>query len=130
MCKAFSCIISKDKKVTWKLGIDNHHELIDMAGYKDNDDCKKFVRVEITPKNNDYINPDEWVLKVDEESIPRWFSPIHKDLCWDAHTLWVKELYEILDRNKKVVHPFNDIKKVSKVSIRHKLLLKDRKSVV
>ena len=129
MCKAFSCIISKRKKVTWKLAVDSHHELIDMAGYNDNDDCKKFVRIEISPKNNDYINPDKWILKVDESERPRWFSPSHEQCCWDAFKLYEKQLYNIVKKGKKIVHPFNDIKMVRKVSVKHKLILKEWDSV-
>jgi len=129
MCEAFSCIVSKSKKVTWKLTVDNHHNLIDLAGYEDNDDCKNFVRVEITPKNNDYINPDEWILKVDEDSIPRWFSPMHKEACWDSFKLYEKQLYKIVKKGKKIVHPFNDIKQVKVVSNKQILLLKKWSSV-
>ena len=31
MCKAFSCIIGQDQKVTWKLGVDSHSELARVA---------------------------------------------------------------------------------------------------
>lgn len=52
MCKAFSCIVGSDKKVTWKLGIDSHTELLKRINYKDNTADPKqmeFARVEITP---------------------------------------------------------------------------------
>lgn len=29
MCKAFSCIATRNKKVYWKLGIDGHNELVE-----------------------------------------------------------------------------------------------------
>ena len=67
MCQAFSCIIDRDKEVWWKLGIDSHSELINISPYEDNDDCKKFVRIEITPDNSDYLFPDNWTLKIDSE---------------------------------------------------------------
>jgi len=129
MCKAFSCIVDKDKKVFWKLGVDSHSELIDISPYDDSDDCKKFVRIEISPKNNDYINPDKWILKVDESERPRWFSPSHEQCCWDAFKVYEKELYSIVQKGKKIIHPFNDIRMVRKVSVKHKLLLKEWDSV-
>ncbi|GAG39394.1 unnamed protein product, partial [marine sediment metagenome] len=94
ICKAFSCIVSKRKKVTWKLNIDGHSELIDKAGYKDDEDCRNFVRVEIAPKNGSYLSPDTWVFKIDETERPRWFSPSHEVVCWDAHKIWMKQLYK------------------------------------
>jgi len=129
MCKAFSCIISQKKKVTWKLNMDNHHKLIDLARYKDNEDTKRFIRIEIIPKNNNYISPDKWTLKIDESEMPRWWSPSHEQAVWDAHKVWMKELYKILIKNKKIIHPFKDIKMIKKVTVKHKLLLKEWDSV-
>jgi len=117
MCKAFSCIISKKKKVTWKLNKQSHHELIDLAGYCDTEDCKNFVRVEIAPRNENYLNPDKWIFKIDEEERPRWFSPAHEQACWDAFKIYEKELYKIVIKGKKIIHPFSDIKAVKKKGI-------------
>ena len=130
MCKAFSCIINKNKRVTWKMGVDSHNDLIDLAGYEDNDDTERFVRVEISPANGDYLVPDKWVLKVDEETTPRWFSPIHEQLCWDAHRLWLEQLDGIIVK-RKIVNPFKDVKQVGKgeVTKAHIRLLKDWDSV-
>ena len=131
ICKAFSCLIGKDKKVTWSFGVDSHTELIDIEGYKDKDDCKRFVRIEIIPSNADYLNPDKWVLKVDNEHVPRWFSPSHKQCCYDAFKIWEGQLYKIVQRDKKIVHPFNDIKKVKpkEITSKHVCLLKKWSSV-
>ena len=38
MCKAFSCIATRNKKVYWKLGIDGHNELV--SKFKLNDTVK------------------------------------------------------------------------------------------
>ena len=54
MCKAFSCVIGRDKTVTWRFGTDSHEDLIEIAGYKDDTiDPEKieFCRIEISPKN-------------------------------------------------------------------------------
>ena len=129
MCKAFSCIISKRKEVTWKLNKQSHHELIDLAGYKDCDDCKNFVRVEIAPKNKNYLNPDKWIFKIDEEERPRWFSPMHEQVCWDAFKIYEKQLYKIVIKGKKIIHPFKDIKAVKRVTKTQIKILKKWDSV-
>ena len=91
MCKAFSCIITKRKKVYWKAGIDNHHELIEKFKIKGDDIVvstneelrhkMKFAKVEITPKNDDYLNPDVWVFEIDEIIKPIWWTDEHKEKC-------------------------------------------------
>ena len=58
MCKAFSCVIGRDKKVFWKLGTDSHEELIEIAGYTDDTldpDKIEFCRIEISRKNGSYL---------------------------------------------------------------------------
>jgi len=112
------------------MGIDEHEKLIDIANYKDDYDTKNFVRVEISPRNGNYLYPDDWVLKVDESFRPRWFSPNHEQCCWDAHKLWLKQLDQIVVR-KKIVHPFNDVKMLKKKEITnvHIKLLKQWGSV-
>lgn len=129
MCRAFSCIITKDKKVFWKLSIDSHNKLITESGFKDSDDTKKFVRCEVSPKNGSYLTPDEWIFKVDEQNIPRWFSPVHKELVMDAFKQWKKQLYNILIKDKPIIHPFRDIQFKGKITVKHKLLLKEWDSV-
>ena len=132
MCKAFSCIINKNKRVVWKLNKQNHHELVEMAKWKDNTDDPSrmnFARVEITPKNKDYLNPDKWIFKIDERIVPEWFSPAHKDACWSAFKLYEKQFYKVVQKGKVIVHPFKDIKIVRKVTIKQKLTLKRWDSV-
>ena len=111
ICKAFSCIISKSRKVTWKLGVDSHDDLVKLAGYKDDTADKnllKFARVEITPDNGDYLYPDKWTLRIDEKITPVWWSDEHERKCLLALQKWIKELNKILVR-KPVIHPFRDV---------------------
>jgi len=120
MCKAFSCIISKNKKVTWKLNIDRHEDLVELAGYEDNaidSNRMTFAKVEIAPKNKDYLNPDEWVFEIDERITPEWFSPAHEQACWDAFKIYEKELYKIVIKGKKIIHQFHDIKGINKKEV-------------
>ena len=73
MCNAFSCIVTKKGKVLWEFGKDSHDIIITKYNLKDdtcNADEMTFARVEISPKNNNYLEPDEWVLRVDERITP------------------------------------------------------------
>ncbi|MCJ7459187.1 MAG: hypothetical protein MUP17_09370, partial [candidate division Zixibacteria bacterium] len=62
MCKYFSCVITKDLKVHWSKKTVNHEELLTEIKIEDvklNE--RDFVRIEITPKDQDQItrNPDD-----------------------------------------------------------------------
>ncbi len=109
MYKAFSCLIHKNRTVTWKFGIDSHDELIKLAGYKDDKSEAhelQFARVDIAPKNNDYINPEAvYIFKLDEEIKPSWWSDSYENKCWDAQEKWLEQLNKILVR-KSIIHPF------------------------
>ena len=104
MCEAFSCIIDQAEKITWKLGVDSHSELARLGGYDDKV-LGEFAKIEITPKNNDYLNPDEWVYRVDESPVPVWCGIREKELCLAAHKKWLKKLEKFINRHP-VVHPF------------------------
>jgi hypothetical protein len=109
MCKSFSCIVDiTGQKVTWKLGVDSHTDLVKLAGYKDltaDPKLMEFAKIEITPKNGDYLNPDKWVYKVDESPAPIWIGREHEDACRKAHAKWQKQLDEFIIRHP-IVHPF------------------------
>ena len=130
MCNAFSCIIGRDKKVTWKMGIDSHETLIKKARYQDNTldpDLIQFCRVEISPKNKNYLEPDEWVFKIDMDITPAWWTLDHKKTCEKAHKKWVKKLDKILVR-KPIIHPFKI--KPPEITDEHIALLKEWDSVM
>ena len=132
MCKAFSCIVMKEKKagkiqVFWKMGLDSHESILSEFKISDSKDTTEFVRCEVSPKNENYLNPDKWVFKVDENSIPDWFSPAHKDDVNKIFKTFKKELYKIVIR-KQIVHPFK-LKMVKRVTLKHKILLKQWDSV-
>jgi hypothetical protein len=109
MCKAFSCIIHKNKKVTWKFGVDSHEDLITLAGYKDDKSEAhelQFARVEISPKDGNYLDPEvPYIFKLDEEQKPSWWSDSYENKCWDAQDQWLAKLNSILVR-KHIIHPF------------------------
>ena len=108
ICKAFSCIIEPDETVTWKMGVDSHDELLKIAALPDDtlDPATiRFCRIEIAPKNGSYLEPDEWVLRIDMDVTPTWWTLDHKKACLKAHKKWLEELDKILVR-KPIVHPF------------------------
>jgi len=125
MCQAFSCIIDHGGKVTWKFGIDSHSELARIGGYKDRQ-LGEFAKIEITPRNRDYINPDVWDYRVDESPAPDWCGIHEKEKCLRVHKQWLKKLDKVIVR-KKIVHPFQITP--SEITDRHIALLKKWASV-
>jgi hypothetical protein len=125
MCQAFSCVVDPAGKVTWKLGVDSHSDLARLGGYKD-EVLGEFAKIEITPKNRNYLNPDEWVYRVDESPVPKWCGLAEKELCLAAHKKWLKQLEKFINRHP-VVHPFE--KAPPSIERKHILLLKKWASV-
>ena len=105
MCKAFSCIVDQAGKVTWKLGVDSHSYLATLGGYSDRV-LGEFAKIEIVPKNANYLNPDEWVYSVDESPVPNWCGLHEKELCLAAHKKWLKKLDKLIIHHP-IIHPFN-----------------------
>ena len=127
MCKAFSCIVDQVGKVTWKLGIDAHSALARVGGYQDRK-LGEFAKAEITPKNNDYLNPDEWVFRFDESPVPAWCGTHEKELCLAAHKKWLKQMDKIIIPHS-VVRPFK-VTPPASIQPKHIRLLKKWASVV
>jgi hypothetical protein len=75
MCRLLSAIITK-KETLYDLDNDSHEDLIKKAGLKDTTDNPDFVRVEMVPKDGNVFNHDmkNWVLKIDQDFRPEWFS--------------------------------------------------------
>jgi hypothetical protein len=131
MCKAFSCIVGRDKKVTWKFGTDSHEDLIKIAGYNDDTlDPEKieFCRIEISPKNGSYLDPDEWVFKIDMDVTPTWWTLDHKKACEREFKKWKKQLYKILVQ-KAIIHPFHDVVPPTGITEEHIALVREWDSV-
>ena len=75
MCNFFSGIVTKDKTYAgWET--DSHEDLIKAAKLDDTTNNPNFVRVEFVPKDGDIFNhnSDNWVLKVDQDFKPEWFT--------------------------------------------------------
>jgi hypothetical protein len=130
MCKAFSCLVTIDRKVTWKMGMDSHTDLVNLAGYKDqtaDPHAMEFARIEITPDNNNYLYPDAWTLKVDEQIKPSWLVGEHEEVCLAAHKKWLKQLDKLIIR-KALVLTFK-VNPPAKITKQHIALLKQWASV-
>ena len=132
MCRAFSCVITKNNKVLWKAGVNSHDALIDDANLKDDTtdgDLIKFAKIEITPDKG-YLHPeDKWTLRVDENTTPRWLTKAKKDLCWIAFGEWKKQIYSGINLDE-AINPVYPLKiKSAKVTEEDKELLKKWASV-
>ena len=131
MCNAFSCIVLKSRKVTWKLGTDSHDDLLKSAGIADDTkDPKeiKFCRIEISPEDGDYLNSDaKYKFKIDTDIVPVWWEEGHEKAAWLAFQKWKKQLDKILVR-KPIIHPFH-MNPPSEITEEHIRLLKEWDSV-
>ena len=121
MCNAFSAIVTKKGKVLWEFGTDSHDKIITKYCLRDDTaDANKmeFARVEISPKNKNYLKPDEWEFKIDEQITPSWWSEWYKQEAHLAWEEWKKELDKALIY-KPVIHPFKDIKPPNTIMPKH-----------
>ena len=125
MCKAFSCIIDQVGTVTWKLGVDSHSDLARLGGYQDRV-LGEFAKYEVTPRNGNYLHPDEWVCRVDESPTPSWCGMHEKELVLAAHRQWLSSLSKLLNLHP-TVHPFSLTPPT--ITERHIQLLKEWASV-
>jgi hypothetical protein len=126
MCNAWSGVVLPTRKVLWEMGMNSHENIIEKHKLKD-DRIGRFVRVEITPRNKDYLSPDEWVFQIDEKETPDWFKASHEKACWVAWEKWKGQLDKILVK-KKIIHPFEDVKP-RKILSKHIRLLQEWDSV-
>jgi hypothetical protein len=132
MCKAFSCVVTIGNKVYWKAGIDSHDEIINefKADDKDLADDKPapyntFARVEITPKNGNYLDLEQnWIYRIDEQAKPNFLDTSHEFMCKEAFDKWIKKVYTFnLKEAKNPINPLI-INPPKKITRSHLLLLK------
>ena len=75
MCKLKSAIVLKNR--IFIPDYDSHSRMLEELGIADDylGASKKFVRVELSPRNDDvFSNVDSWELNVDQDITPEWFS--------------------------------------------------------
>lgn len=92
----FSCVISEDGEVSWKMNMTNFEKLA-----KELPEGSRYVRVEVLPQSEDaypYLNPDcEWKMFLLEDSIPEWFTADHAQKVNDAFEEWKEQAYSKID---------------------------------
>ena len=127
MCKAFSGVIVRSRKVYWKAGMDSHSDIYEHFKLSDTEQGKT-CPFEISPKNGNYISTDKWVFKFDD-GIPEWWKQSHETACWSAFRKWKKEFYSKINLKeaKKPVNPFK--LKPPKIAKKHIKLLKEWASI-
>ena len=131
MCKACSILITKSKKVYWKVGVDSHDELQKLYVKKDKelkDNVRPpentFARIEIVPKDGNYLNlKQKWVYQIDEQVKPSWLNKSYEKPCYDACKKWQKLVYSRINLKEaiKPIYPFKI--KSPKITTRHLKLL-------
>jgi len=91
MCNSASFIVTQNDVLFSKYS-DSHEDII--SENKLNDKTKKpdFVRIEISPKDNDYRTPMEnWIFKTDQDFLPEWFNIQEAEIaCRDKINEWAK----------------------------------------
>jgi hypothetical protein len=137
MCKAVSILITKNKKTYWKAGMDSHDQLQAKFVSKDSqlkDDKEPpnntFARVEISPKNHNYLRPDEWQFVLDERVKPLWWNDSYEKPCWDILPKWKEKIYSQINMKEALnpIHPFK-VKCPTKITKKHIALVKGWASV-
>jgi len=94
MCQFLSAVVSKNGEVYCNPFIDSHEEIMQYFNLRD--DTSQFinniVRVEFTPKDDDYFDVENYQLRVGENSIPDW---------WAEQEISVRQ--HLIDRIKRMV---------------------------
>ena len=109
MCKPASFIVTQGR-VLWDIISDSHEEIISKNGLVDGSETS-FVRVEITPENNDYRIPiDQWKFNIDQDIIPDWFSTQDAEIAarselprWAAVHIILEGEHEISGNASRIV---------------------------
>ena len=88
MCMFKSMLLLKDK--VFCPNYDSHEDMINETGMEHGPMRENFVRVEITPPDDDLKVPiDKWKYKVDQDYLPEWYvEEVDKPRCFDALKAW------------------------------------------
>jgi len=108
MCNSASFIVTQNDVLFSKYS-DSHEDII--SENKLNDKTKKpdFVRIEISPKDNDYRTPIEnWIFKTDQDFLPEWFNIKEAEIaCRDKMNEWAKT--HIIRKDTKIPIEFTKL---------------------
>ena len=93
MCKLKSMIVLKDR--IYCPDHDHHQQMLKELGIEDNylGASKTFVRVELSPANDDITIPvDEWKINVDQDITPEWFDvDEYRERIYETVKAWAAE---------------------------------------
>ena len=91
MCNFKSLLLTKDK--AFCPDYDNHSRMIDALGLRDTELQPNFVKIEVTPPNDDAFTPlDQWDYRVDQDHFPDWYvEEVDKPRVMAALETWAKE---------------------------------------
>ena len=93
MCKLKSMIVLKDR--IYCPDHDHHQQMLEELGIEDNylGASKTFVRVELSPANDDITIPvDKWLLRIDQDITPEWFDVgVYGDRIYETVKAWAAE---------------------------------------
>jgi hypothetical protein len=89
MCEVKSMILLKDR-VYCPANTDSHSKMLNDLGIKDDRLQADFVKIEITPPNNDFFAPvEDWLFSVDQDNTPDWYVPeLDKKRAVEALEVW------------------------------------------
>ncbi len=88
MCMFKSMLLLKDR--VFCPNHDSHEDMINETGMEHGPMRENFVRVEITPPDDDLTIPvDKWEYKVDQDYLPEWYvEEVDRPRCFDALKAW------------------------------------------
>ena len=87
---AFSCVINKEKKAYWKIGLDSHDELDEW--FKIDSTQKNFVRIELMPVLG-FLKPEgKWILIFISQA-PSWWNDEYLHIVYCSLEEWKKQIY-------------------------------------
>lgn len=88
MCCFKSMLLLKDR--VFIPCYDSHEDMIEACGLDHGPMRENFVRVEITPPDDDPTVPlEEWRYRVDQDYLPNWYvEEVDKKRCFDALKTW------------------------------------------
>lgn len=93
MCKLKSMIVLKDR--IYCPDHDHHQQMLEDLGIEDNylGASKTFVRVELSPANDDITIPvDAWQINVDQDITPEWFDVSeYRERIYETVKAWAAE---------------------------------------
>ena len=103
MCKFFSAILTRDENLISNPFTSSHEDLIDEANLIDNEFHQdKFIRLEFSPeKDADLACIEKYVLTVDENQIPDWFTEEVKERAINRLTNILNKI--IIKDNRKIL---------------------------